>query len=183
MAPKAVGSGKPLDLRSIDSETTQVAVAGCLRCEAREALPRIRAYRLTSGTGSGRTLLDESRALRLLPGGLSRMARVHDVFDDDYSQSLRDAIALNTLLADAVESGSSWVEALTFARARLAEQGECLVMAEAHLLVQALKALRDLVNQLPDDVDLVGIHRPATILSLLSQCGADAARSEDDDRP
>src|SRR5688572_28146848 len=96
------------------------------------------------------------------------------------AQSLRDAIAVTTLLADNVESGAGWSEALVFARDRVSEHGENLVMAEAHLLVQALKALRDLVNGLPDDVDVHGIDQPATVLSLLAQLGASVAAGEDD---
>lgn len=99
---------------------------------------------------------------------------------DELRQSVRDAIALSTLLADAVDSGAGWDEALTFARDRLAEHGERLVMAQAHLLVQSLSTLRDVVNGLPEDVAVMGVDRPVTVLDLLGQLGADAARSEDD---
>ena len=94
---------------------------------------------------------------------------------DDLAESVRDAIALTTLLADAVDAGSTWDEALTFGRERLAEHGEFLVMSQAHLLVQALGTLRDVVNELPDDVDVMGVDRPVTVLALLAQLGADAA--------
>lgn len=99
---------------------------------------------------------------------------------NELSQSLRDAIALSTLLADAVESGADWNEALVFARERLEEDGVELVMAQAHLLMQTLKALRDLVNQL-DDVEVDGIDRPASLLSLLAQFGASVAQEVEGD--
>ncbi|MGY1633054.1 hypothetical protein ACI784_15235 [Geodermatophilus sp. SYSU D01186] len=97
----------------------------------------------------------------------------------DLAQSVRDAIALTTLLADAVESGGGWEESLMFARGRLAEHQENLVMAQAHLLVQALGALRDLVNELPEDVEVMDVERPVTVLSLLAQFGASAASEGD----
>ena len=100
---------------------------------------------------------------------------------DDLTQSVRDAIALSTLVADAAETDQpDWSEALVFARECLEDQGERLVMAQAHLLVQTLTALRDVVNGLPDDVDVMGVERPISVSDLIGQLGADAARYEDD---
>jgi hypothetical protein len=53
-------------------------------------------------------------------------------------------------------------------------------MAQAHLLVKSLATMRDLVNSLPDDVEVIGVDRPVTILALLGQFGADAAQPESD---
>lgn len=99
---------------------------------------------------------------------------------NQFAQDVPDAIALTTLLADAKASGAEWTEALEFARQRLAEHGENLVMAQAHLLLQSLATLRDVLNGLPADVEVKGVERPVTVLALLGQLGADAARFEEE---
>lgn len=88
-------------------------------------------------------------------------------------------MALATLTADANDRDDSWLEAVTFARERIAEHGADILMAQTHLLMQALGTLRDVVNSLPDDVVVEGIETPATTLALLAQFGEDAARYED----
>jgi hypothetical protein len=98
--------------------------------------------------------------------------------DEDFVQSIHDALAVTTLLADAVESGADWSETRAFAAARLGEQGDRLVMAQAFLLHEALKSLREVLNGLPDDVDLEGVDRPVTVSALLRQFAESAARYE-----
>lgn len=89
----------------------------------------------------------------------------------DLDQAARDAVALATLLADAKERGATWEESLVFARERTAEHGADLLMAQTHLLLQALQTLRDVVNDLPDDVPVIGIATPTTTRALLEEFG------------
>src|SRR3954449_8892556 len=110
-------------------------------------------------------------------GASWRSATIRPSVHPGVAKSVRDAIAVTTLWADASEA-DGWGDVLPFVRERLAEHGENLVTAQAHLLVQTLKTLRDVINGMPEDVDVMGVDRPVTVLRLLEQLGADAARFE-----
>lgn len=58
--------------------------------------------------------------------------------------------------------------------------GEDLVLSQAWFTIRALTALRDLANALPPQQPLIGVDRPASVLSLLAQFRADFERAAGD---
>lgn len=93
----------------------------------------------------------------------------------------QDALAYVTLLNDAVEADSSFAESTSYAKAMVREHGGTYLAALGHLALNNLFLLRDVVNELPDGVEVPGLPRPVTTHDLLALIGLGIADAGSDD--